>query len=207
MAIRPPAAVPGALQCPNGHAVTPEQHFCPDCGVSIQPSAPTFPAGWYPDPHDLTRQRYWSGSSAWAKPPPVPSVQRRAVRSVPAAGQSDTPSRILVAIACIALSAVGILMFTSPNAPYNEYSLASSGIRYTQHPATTSCISAWSEMTGHFVVHPNSTVPFENTNSANAGASCFNVIHGRQATAVLLLILALVLGSIAGARYYTRRRT
>lgn len=47
------------------------------------------PAGWYPDPHDASQQRYWSGSAwaelrrprgpvpaPWASPPPPPPAPR-----------------------------------------------------------------------------------------------------------------------------------
>jgi hypothetical protein len=221
MAILPPVSVPGQRQCPKGHAVTPEQHFCPDCGLSIQPPAPNRAPGWYPDPGNQAQQRFWNGS-AWTGPG-VRSIledltaQRFAPqtsgKTLPAAGKpaKGVLAPILVGLSIIAFAIGAVMLFSAPHATYAYFPPGGSAQfvngNEVQSVATTPCISAWNYWQGNFNTRSNPN-QFPDVNaSSNANAACTGVIHGREHLSVLLIVLAVILGVTGGVTFCVRRRT
>ena len=72
---------------------------CPDCGGVVSHLAaacphcgrPTdVPAGWYPDPNDSSRKRYWDGTEWITQPSSAPQVQQlEAKASKPVPGKQE----------------------------------------------------------------------------------------------------------------------
>jgi hypothetical protein len=118
----------------------------------------------------------------------------------------------LVGLSIIAFAIGAAMLFSAPHATYAYFppggsaQFAANG-EEVQSVATTSCISAWNYWQGNFNFQPNpNQFPDANAN-ANANAACTRVIHGREHLAVLLIIVAVILGVAGGVTEYHWRRT
>lgn len=147
--------------------------------------------------HEMrSTQNYCSECGALRSVAVIPSVDQREA-------SNHTAFIWLVGLAVVALLVVAVIMFTTPHASYNRYYYPSDSDSLSQQTTTGSCITAWADMAGNLTVSPPNSTQVEEDNIQSLSNSCTDVIHGRQHLAILLIVVAAVLGIAA---ILTRRR-
>ena len=125
-----PVGIPTASTKPVALADLQAQYEQAPTGASVQPSAvpasvPTVPlasattavpAGWYPDPNDKARQRYWDGA-AWGPLAPAPTSPRSSEPATIQRQGRGIKIAAIVAGAVVVLVVISVLFAGSSPAP------------------------------------------------------------------------------------------
>lgn len=83
-------------------------------------SPPLAPTGWYPEPEDPARFRYWDGAT-WTQQPPFPTDSGSAVgRTGTSSGLTTTRGIFLILLALL-FGFIAVLAFANPPSSWDAY--------------------------------------------------------------------------------------